>query len=74
MLISSKKSGITNLRDLKDKSLMKENSLTYASAGIGNSSHLAAEMIFKSMGIKALHVPYKGSAQILNALLAGKSI
>jgi tripartite-type tricarboxylate transporter receptor subunit TctC len=43
----------------------------YASAGVGTSPHLAAEM-FKSMaGVDLVHVPYKGNAEANNALLGG---
>jgi len=43
----------------------------YASAGVGTSPHLAAEM-FKSMaGVELVHVPYKGNAEANNAMLCG---
>lgn len=43
----------------------------YASSGSGTSPHLATEM-FKSMaGIDLVHVPYKGNAEAMNALLGG---
>ena len=43
----------------------------YASSGPGTSTHLAAEM-FKSMtGARLVHVPFKGNAEVLNALLGG---
>ena len=46
--------------------------ISYGSAGSGSSPHLAGEL-FKSMaGINMLHVPYKGSPQILVDLLAGR--
>src|SRR5882724_1663478 len=43
----------------------------YASAGVGTSPHLAAEM-FKSMAkVDLVHVPYKGNAEANNAMLGG---
>ena len=33
--------------------------VTYASAGIGNSTHLAAEMVADRAGLRLSHVPYK---------------
>jgi tripartite-type tricarboxylate transporter receptor subunit TctC len=46
--------------------------VTYASAGIGTSLHLTAEM-FKSMaGIDMTHVPYRGSAPALTDLISGQ--
>src|SRR5215813_5143981 len=44
----------------------KPGSLAYASAGIGNFSHLAMELFSQATGVKLLHVPYKGSAQRLD--------
>ena len=49
----------------------KKGQLAYASSGNGTVPHLAAET-FKSMaGIEAIHVPYKGSAPAIQAVLAG---
>jgi len=46
--------------------------LTFSSAGIGTSVHIAGEL-FKSMaGIDILHVPYKGGNPSVQALLAGE--
>ncbi|QRQ84638.1 Bug family tripartite tricarboxylate transporter substrate binding protein [Cupriavidus oxalaticus] len=46
--------------------------LTYASAGIGTTSHIAAEMLQVFGGIKAVHVPYRGGSQATNDLIAGR--
>jgi tripartite-type tricarboxylate transporter receptor subunit TctC len=46
--------------------------LTYASSGVGGTSHLAGEL-FKSMGgLDILHVPYKGTAIFATELIAGQ--
>jgi tripartite-type tricarboxylate transporter receptor subunit TctC len=39
--------------------------LSYASAGIGNLTHLAAELLNARAGMKAVHVPYKSGAEML---------
>jgi tripartite-type tricarboxylate transporter receptor subunit TctC len=46
--------------------------LTYASAGLGTPPNLAAELFKALSGTDLLHVPYKGAAQGLNDLLAGR--
>lgn len=46
--------------------------LTFASAGNGNTGHLAGELFDSLAGVKMTHVPYKGSAQVVNAMLAGE--
>lgn len=43
----------------------------YGSAGIGASTHLAAELLLDRAGVKALHVPYKGSGPALTDLIGG---
>jgi tripartite-type tricarboxylate transporter receptor subunit TctC len=45
--------------------------LAYASGGVGNFSHLAAELFSLATGVKLLHVPYKGVGPGAAALLAG---
>jgi len=46
--------------------------LTFGSAGNGNTGHLAAEYFSSVTGIKMTHIPYKGSAGVVNAMLAGE--
>ena len=46
--------------------------LTYASAGAGTGSHLAAEMFNEQVRIETLHVPYKGGAPALTDVMAGQ--
>jgi tripartite-type tricarboxylate transporter receptor subunit TctC len=45
---------------------------SYASAGNGSSTHLAAEMFKMLAGVDLLHVPYKGGPPAVTALLAGE--
>jgi tripartite-type tricarboxylate transporter receptor subunit TctC len=47
-------------------------SIKYGSPGIGTYPQLDALMLFKKEGVKATHIPYKGAAQILPALLANE--
>ena len=46
--------------------------LNYGSAGPGTLQHIAIEMIMDAAKFKAVHVPYKGSQQIMVDLLAGR--
>ncbi len=46
--------------------------IDYGSSGAGSISHLAAEMFKNMTGTQMLHVPYKGSALIINDLLGGQ--
>ena len=60
---------MTELIDLAKKS---STPMTYATAGIGTSNHLAGELLAQEAGIKLTHVPYKGQPDALNDLLAGR--
>jgi tripartite-type tricarboxylate transporter receptor subunit TctC len=46
--------------------------LTFASAGIGGTSHISGEMLAHLAGIDILHVPFRGTAPAAQALLAGQ--
>jgi tripartite-type tricarboxylate transporter receptor subunit TctC len=45
--------------------------ISYGSHGIGGSVHLATEELTSSQGVKMNHVPFKGSADMLTAMLGG---
>jgi tripartite-type tricarboxylate transporter receptor subunit TctC len=46
--------------------------LTYASFGMGSSPHFGGELFSMMAGVKLIHVPYKGSAPSVSALVAGE--
>jgi tripartite-type tricarboxylate transporter receptor subunit TctC len=52
---------------------MQPGSLNFASAGIGSSSHLAAELLQIVSGAKLTHVPYRGGAPAVTATMAGET-
>jgi tripartite-type tricarboxylate transporter receptor subunit TctC len=71
MLVVHPSVSATTLPEFVALAQAKPGGFDYASAGIGTSPHLAAEM-FKSMaGIDLVHVPFKGNAEANNALLGG---
>ncbi|MFC4168995.1 Bug family tripartite tricarboxylate transporter substrate binding protein [Teichococcus aestuarii] len=45
--------------------------LNYASSGVATQQHLAAEMLCQTAGIQMTHVPYRGTGQVVNDLIAG---
>jgi tripartite-type tricarboxylate transporter receptor subunit TctC len=50
----------------------ERSSLTYGSTGSGNAAHLAAELFSSMAKVKMVHVPYKGGAPAMIALLSGE--
>lgn len=59
------------LKELVQQS--KGRRLTYATAGVGSSSHLAGDYLLRSLaGLDAVHVPYQGGAPAITAALANQ--
>ncbi len=50
----------------------KSGGLTYASTGAGSTLHLTAEIIRAKTGADLVHVPFKGTGEVMNELLAGR--
>lgn len=62
---------IQSVQEFIDYAKKNPGKVSYGSTGIGSSNHLSMEL-FKSMaGIDIVHVPYKGSAPMVNDLLGG---
>src|SRR3954470_13226778 len=45
--------------------------LNFASQGIGTTPHLTAELFNRALGTQLVHVPYKGTSQAVNDVVAG---
>ena len=58
--------------DLVAAAKAKPGAIKFASAGIGNQSQLAAELLAGAGGVNMLHVPYKGEAPALTDLIGGQ--
>jgi tripartite-type tricarboxylate transporter receptor subunit TctC len=60
------------VQDVVAAAKAKPGALAYASAGNGNTMHLAGEQFRMQAGIDLLHVPYKGGPPAMNDVLAGQ--
>jgi tripartite-type tricarboxylate transporter receptor subunit TctC len=65
-------SGITDVPGLVAHLKRKGDAANFGSPGIGFVPHLGAEMFLAATGAKAVHVPYRGSAAAINALVSGE--
>ncbi|MGE8633456.1 MAG: Bug family tripartite tricarboxylate transporter substrate binding protein, partial [Achromobacter piechaudii] len=61
MFLATPASGITSLKQLVTQARANPGELAYASAGIGGTQHLSAEMFKAAANIDIRHIPYKGS-------------
>lgn len=50
----------------------KEKALNFGSAGIGSPHHLAGELLKSQHGLNSQHIPYKGSAPAMAAVISGE--
>lgn len=64
--------GIDNLGDLVKYAKTNPGKLNYASSGIGGTPHMATVLFNQIAGIDTTHIPYKGGADALAALLGGQ--
>lgn len=66
------KSDINTLPELIARAKKEPGKLAYASAGNATTPHLGAELLAQEAGVKMMHVPYKGAAPAITALLGGE--
>ena len=60
------------LGDLVEQAKREPDSVSFGSAGVGGSAHLAGELLGLSAGIEMLHVPFRGNAPALTEVTAGR--
>jgi tripartite-type tricarboxylate transporter receptor subunit TctC len=73
VVISSPGKGYNTLGDLIAAAKAKPGALNYSSAGVGSSSHMGAERLRASVGFEAQHIPFKGAAEAVTDVIAGRS-
>lgn len=71
VLVASSSVSARNISELIAMARAKPDTVTYGTAGNGNFSHLAMEMLQFQTGTKMTHVPYRGTAPATLSLLAG---
>jgi len=64
--------GVKTMKDLLAMAKSKPGALRYGSGGVGGSSHMGTELLKVMTGIEMQHIPYKGTAPALNAMLGGE--
>lgn len=72
VLVTNSNSPYKTISDLIQASKKSTNAISFGSAGVGSSTHLAAEYFHQAVGIKNTHIPYKSSPEVLQDVLAGR--
>ncbi len=73
LLVSHPSLPVKNVRELIALARSQPGQVTYSSPGAGNSGHLAGELFNSMAKVKVLHIPYKGTAPAVIAVLAGEA-
>jgi tripartite-type tricarboxylate transporter receptor subunit TctC len=60
-----------NVKEFLEWAKKKPKGVSFGSAGVGTTPHLAGEMFRHRTGIDAIHIPFRGAAQSMPALMAG---
>jgi tripartite-type tricarboxylate transporter receptor subunit TctC len=71
IVAGSPKSTAATLPELIAQAKAKPGTLNYASSGLGSTLHLFAEIFKTSAGVDIVHIPYRGDAPMITAMIAG---
>jgi tripartite-type tricarboxylate transporter receptor subunit TctC len=63
---------VRSVQQLIALSKARPGEMSYASAGVGGTGHMAAVLFNRHVGLKMLHVPYKGNAQAIVDVISGQ--
>ena len=72
VLVVSSTRGIRTAADLVAAAKARPNALNFSSVGVGTATHLSAERFQASAGVKATHIPFKGGAEAMAEVIAGR--
>jgi tripartite-type tricarboxylate transporter receptor subunit TctC len=70
-LVVQAESPFKTIKDLVDYARLNPGKLSYGSTGVGTSPHLAVEEFAQRADIKLNHIPFKGNAENMQALMGG---
>src|SRR5262249_40887426 len=71
VFIATLASRIASIEDLVVRAKAKPDELSYASAGVGTTPHLAGELLKITAGINVTHIPYQGAGPAMQSVLSG---
>ena len=72
LIVVNASSKVQGLAELAALAKAAPGTVAYGTAGIGSTHHLAGELLTKMAGVSMMHVPYRGDAASVTALLGGE--
>ncbi len=72
VLVAPPERGFRTAADLAATAKAKPGAFNFSSPGVGSASHLSAERFRLSAGVAATHVPFKGGAEAMSEVIAGR--
>ena len=73
MLVAHPSLPVKNVKDLIALAKARPNEITYSHPGIGNTGHIAGELLNAVGNVKTTGIPYKGTAPSVIAVLSGEA-
>lgn len=73
LFVVSPENPASNLRDFLAAVKAKPGQYTYATTGVGTTSHLVTSVLLSKAGASMIHVPYKGSSQAQTDIVGGRT-
>lgn len=72
VLVVSPAKGLKTVGDLIAVAKAKPGALSFSSVGVGTATHLSAERFLRSAAVEAVHVPFRGGAEAMSEVMAGR--
>jgi tripartite-type tricarboxylate transporter receptor subunit TctC len=72
VLVVSPAKGFRTAADLATAARARPGVLNFSSVGVGSATHVSAERFVRSAGIQAVHVPFRGGAEAMTEVIAGR--
>ena len=72
VLVVSPARGVKTVASLIAEAQRRPNALNFSSVGIGSATHLSAERFQASAGVRTVHIPFKGGAEAMTEVIAGR--
>ncbi len=72
VLVAGPGSSVKSLAELIAEAKAKPGQINFASAGVGSGTHLNLEKFKLATGIDVVHIPYKGTPEVVSDMLGGR--